>query len=96
MKRWYKYGFLTAGGLALILVGVTLVLAGTAAVFGPQARALTNRSFQRTPERLARGRYLVEAVVGCMDCHAPHDWTRHDVPVLPGMEGAGQEVSAVV
>jgi hypothetical protein len=96
MKRWFKNGFLTAGGLALILVGGTVVLAGTAVVFGPHARALTNRSFQRTPERLARGRYLVEAVAGCMDCHAPHDWTRHDAPVLPGMEGARQEVSAVV
>jgi hypothetical protein len=31
-----------------------------------------------------------------MDCHAPHDWTRHDAPIVPGMEGAGQELSAVV
>jgi hypothetical protein len=31
-----------------------------------------------------------------MDCHAPHDWTRHDAPILPGMEGAGQDMSAIL
>jgi len=82
--------------LALILLGGTVLAAGTGAVFGPHARALTNRRFQRTPQRQARGRYLVEAVAGCMDCHAPHDWNRQDAPILPGMEGAGQEISAVV
>jgi len=31
-----------------------------------------------------------------MDCHSPHDFTRHDAPILPGMEGAGQEISVVM
>ena len=96
MKRWCRNGILAAGGLALILLGGTIMTAGTGPVFGPRARALTNRSFQGSPERRVRGRYLVEAVAGCMDCHSPHDWTRHDAPILPGMEGAGQEMSAIV
>jgi len=96
MKRWCSKGILAAGGLALILVGGTIVIAGRGPVFGPRARALTNRTFQRTPERLARGRYLVEAVAGCMDCHSPHDWTRHDAPTLTGMDGAGQDMSAIL
>jgi len=73
-----------------------VVAAGTGAVFGPRSRPLTNRNFQRTPQRQARGRYLIEAVAGCMDCHSPHDWTRHDAPILPGMLGAGQEMDTVM
>ncbi len=72
------------------------MIAGTGPVFGPRARALMNRTFPRTPERQARGRYLVEAVAGYMDCHSPHDWTRHDAPILPGMAGAGQDMSAIL
>ncbi len=63
-------------------------------IFGPRARPLSNRSYARTPERLERGRYLVHAVAGCMDCHSPHDWTQHDAPELAGMEGAGQDMAA--
>src|ERR1051326_2587220 len=96
MKRSYKKGILAAGGLALILVAGTIMIAGRGPVFGPRARALTNRTFQRTPERLARGEYLVEAVAGCMDCHSPHDWIRDDVRIVPGMDGAGQDMSAIL
>src|SRR5215831_7298204 len=96
MKRWCRNGILAAGGATLILLGGTVLAAGTGAVFGPHARALTNRRFQRTPKRQACGKYLVEAVAGCMDCHSPHDWTRHDAPILPGREGSGQEMSAVL
>ena len=79
-----------------ILVTGTIVTAGTAPIFGPRARALTNRIYQRTPERQARGRYLVEGLGWCMDCHSPHDWTRPDAPIVPGMEGAGQDMSALL
>jgi len=42
---------------------------------------------------MARGKYLVESVIGCMDCHSPHDWTQHDAPIVAGMRGAGQDFS---
>src|SRR4029077_839131 len=29
----------------------------------------------------------------CVDCHSPHDWTKHDNPIPPGMEGAGGDFS---
>jgi mono/diheme cytochrome c family protein len=51
--------------------------------------------FERTPERLARGKYLVEGVTPCIVCHSPHDWTKHDAPIIPGMEGAGQDMSII-
>lgn len=62
---------------------------------GPRVRPLANRVFERTPERLARGKYLVENVTSCMDCHSPHDWTKHDAPITPGLEGAGGDMSVL-
>jgi mono/diheme cytochrome c family protein len=36
-------------------------------------RSLNDRKFQRTPERLARGRYLVNGIGECFACHGPYD-----------------------
>jgi mono/diheme cytochrome c family protein len=94
MRRCYKIVLFIAGAGALILVGGVSLIAGPRAFLGPSARALVNRSFPRTPERLERGRYLVEAVAGCMDCHSLHDWSLHDAPATPGMKGAGQVMSS--
>ncbi len=82
-------GFVFVGIVLLLAVAITFTI-GWRPFIGPRARPLTNRSFAATPERLARGRYLVENVAGCMDCHSPHDWAAPDVPISPGMEGAGE------
>ncbi len=83
--------------LGTILLVVCLLLAaaitftiGWRPFIGPRVRATTNRQFERTPERLARGRYLVAGVAGCETCHTPKDWKTHGAPNLPGMELAGQ------
>src|SRR5262245_64855129 len=60
---------------------------------GPHARPLTTRRFAPTPERLARGTYLVKHVTPCMECHAPHRWAEHEAPVVPDMLGAGPEIA---
>ena len=39
-------------------------------VLGARSRPLTNQHFESTPERLSRGRYLAEGVLGCTDCHS--------------------------
>lgn len=80
--------------LVLLIAGITFTI-GWRPFLGPKARAVTNRTFESTPARLERGRYLVQGVGTCMDCHAPHDWTKHDAPVLPGMLGAGQDMSSM-
>jgi len=87
---------ITAAVAAAILVGGISLIAGPRPFLGPRARVLAPRTFARTPERLARGRYLAEAVSACLDCHSPHDWSRHDAAVLPGMVGSGQEMSAIL
>ena len=78
--------------VALLAFGITMTV-GWRPFIGPRVRPLTNRTFERTPERWARGKYLVESVTSCMDCHSPHDWTQHDAPITPGMEGAGGDMS---
>ena len=85
-------GMILLGILVLLAIGVTFTI-GWRPFIGPRARPLTSRTFERTPERLARGKYLVEGVAGCADCHSPHDWAQHDEPILPGMEGAGEDMS---
>ncbi len=62
---------------------------------GPRSRPLTNRVFERTPERLARGKYLAESVIPCVDCHSPHDWTQRDASIPPGMKFAGGDMSVL-
>jgi len=78
--------------VVLLAVGVTATI-GWRPFIGARSRPLTSRVFERTPERWARGKYLVESVSGCMDCHSPHDWTKHDAPIPTGMEGAGADMS---
>ena len=95
MKRWQRNSIIAGGAVALILVGAIGLVAGPRSFLGPRARSLRQQGFARTPARLARGEYLVEAVSGCMDCHSPHDWTKHDAPILPGRKGAGQEIAAM-
>jgi hypothetical protein len=78
--------------VVLVAVGITATI-GWRPFLGPRSRPLTNRVFERTPERWARGKYLVENVSICIDCHSPQDWTKHDTPMRDGMEMAGQDMS---
>lgn len=81
--------------ISLAILGVALALGITFTVgwrpfIGPRKRAVTNRQFERTPERLERGRYLTQGLLGCETCHSPKDFTVHGAPNVPGMELAGQ------
>jgi cytochrome c553 len=91
MKRFMKISLIVVLCLVAVLaVGITATI-GWRPFIGPRVRPLTNRVFESTPERLARGKYIVENEAACVDCHSPHDWTQHNAPILLGMEGAGQD-----
>jgi cytochrome c553 len=82
---------------AAIGVGVFVAALGTAAAVlelrAPKARPIdTSIHVTVTPERVARGRYIVEAEAHCMHCHSEHDWRTHGAPDLPGLSGAGWDV----
>lgn len=67
LKRIAGWSF---SGLTTVLAVLITVTVGWRPVLGARSRALTDRRFERTPERLAHGQYLVEGVLGCIDCHS--------------------------
>jgi len=90
LKAWKKIALSFAGLLLVLFVaGVEAVVGWRALLFGPRARALTARRFEPTPERLARGRYLVETRHGCVFCHTEREWRKPGAPPRPDRLGAG-------
>jgi len=86
MKRVAKIlAFLVVTLIIVVSVAITFTI-GWRPFIGPRARPLTDRKFEATPERLARGEQFFD---GCMGCHSPHDWSKHEPTILPGMKGAG-------
>jgi mono/diheme cytochrome c family protein len=57
-----------------------------------KARALRGISVPRTPERVARGRYLSEGLLQCFACHSERDWKNPGAPPIPTLKGAGTVV----
>ena len=87
--KWLK-------SIGIVVLGL-LVLGGGFAGYmelrGPNMRPLDEtKKFGSTPERIAKGRYLVETQLHCFLCHSERDWTTHGAPTLPGMLGAGWDV----
>ena len=71
---------------------LTTVTVGWRPVLGAKSRPLTNRHYEANPERLAHGKYLVEGVVGCFDCHSQTaDWKPGEAPVFTN-KGAGRVI----
>lgn len=78
--------------LLVLLVLGAITAVGWQVVLGPDARPVTNRTFERTDARLQRGAYLVENVASCFHCHSEHDTSDPTGPVKAGMKGAGWEM----
>jgi mono/diheme cytochrome c family protein len=89
VKSFWKFFRIALAIVALLLVaGISLTI-GWRPFLGPRSRPLTNRKFKPSAERLARGRYLANAVNGCVFCHSPHDWNSPEAPAIEGKLGAG-------
>jgi mono/diheme cytochrome c family protein len=82
-----------------ILLGVTAVL--LLAVSGlltyvkaalPNVGPAPDIKVEVTPERVARGSYLANSVLVCMDCHSGRDWTKFSGPIADGTLGKGGEI----
>jgi mono/diheme cytochrome c family protein len=69
-KRVQAIAIWTVTALLTALAVATTVTVGWRPLLGAKSRTLTDRRFVRTPERYARGKYLVEGVVLCFDCHS--------------------------
>jgi mono/diheme cytochrome c family protein len=73
--------------IVLLIAGITATI-GWRPFIGPKARALTNRTFEATPARLERGRYIATALAGCVGCHSERD------PNAPGMPPRADKLGA--
>lgn len=81
---------LAFGCLAIIGILVVVLVVGIAGIWINANRQLTatvtrgvpNVQVQTTPDKIARGRYLVSTVPGCAGCHASN--SQADPPVLDG------------
>ena len=87
-----RIGRVLGWGFAILVVallgGITATI-GWRPFIGPKARPLTDRRFEASPERLARGQYLTENLLDCFACHSDREWTKHDVPLVAGTKGGG-------
>lgn len=48
-------------------------------------------NIQHTPERLVRGKYLVEGLMQCTICHSQMDFAHRPAQPVPGTRGAGRD-----
>ena len=88
MKTIFRY-FLYTAALIAVLISVVLFYIKTQL---PNVGSAPDISVEATPERIARGHYLANHVMLCMDCHAERDWSLFTAPPKPGTLGAGGDV----
>ena len=82
-------GWSVFGVVGLLGAAITATI-GWRPFIGPAARPLTDRKFESTPARLARGEYMFTAANACIGCHSEWDRTLDGHPAKAGAEGAGK------
>jgi mono/diheme cytochrome c family protein len=86
-----KVLLVTLLGLVAVLVVAVPVVFGVRPIIGARARPLTSRTFEPTPVRLERGKYLTESGrAPCILCHSPLDVTGGGLKVAEGKAYAGR------
>lgn len=89
MRRFGRWLLAVLGVLVVLLAIAITVTVGWRPFLGPKTRPLTARTFERTPQRIERGRYIATALSGCVYCHSPHDWNAPGDPIDIARLGAG-------
>ena len=84
MKTFFK----VLGTALLVIVALLAGAVTWLSLKKPAQRPPSTEKIDATPERLARGKYLVEHVSDCLGCHSDHIAT-YGFPVKPGTEGTG-------
>ena len=82
-------------GISILVLAIAFAIATSLTIgwrpfIGPKARPLTTNTFERTPQRLERGRYIATALSGCIYCHSQHQWKTPGHPIVAGSEGSGE------
>lgn len=87
MRKFLRIAAYTVGVILLIVLGGLTYFN----LAYPKVEKPPDIAVKLTPERIARGKYLVNSVVGCFDCHSERDWTKFAGPIKPGTQGEGGE-----
>jgi len=87
-EREMKTFFKIVGGVVLVVVALIAIGVIWLMAKKPASRAASAEKIEATPVRMARGKYLVEHVSPCLDCHSDHA-LKFGMPVKPGTEGQG-------
>jgi mono/diheme cytochrome c family protein len=74
----------------LVLGGITAI--GWQVILGPKMRPVTDRKFEATPERLARGKYIVEGPASCFHCHSEPNFDDPMGEPIASKRGAGWQL----
>ncbi len=88
MKTFFKF----LGVLAILLVVVAAGAMTYVKTMLPDVGDAPELTVEITPERVARGEYLANHVMLCMDCHAVRDMSLFAAPPTPGTMGAGGDI----
>ncbi len=80
--------------LKITLLVVVLVVAGLLTYVKtalPNVGPAPDMKITATPEMIARGEYLANHVMLCVDCHSTRDWTKFSGPLTTPVRGNGGE-----
>jgi len=86
-----KTALRVVGWLVLLLIVIVCGAAAYVSFFLPKVDPAPDITVDVTPERVARGEYLANHVVVCMDCHSKRDFSLLSGPLVPGTLGQGGE-----
>jgi mono/diheme cytochrome c family protein len=84
--------------LKIFLVLIILIVVSIASLLTyvkvalPDVGEAPDLKIEATPEMLARGEYLANNVVGCVECHSTRDFTKFAGPIVQGSQGQGGEL----
>ncbi len=77
------------GGLVALVILVALCGVGYLLFAYPTTLPPPAVTFDKSTQRLERGKYLAEHVTGCIACHTQRDWSKFAGPLKSEMIGAG-------
>ena len=70
----------------ILVIGAVIIYVS---MFLPNIKVDEDLMVELTPERIKRGKYLANSVMGCMDCHAKRDRSLYAMPVFEATRGLG-------
>jgi len=88
MKKFLKILGILAIFIVIVGVGITIYMKNAF----PKVDSPPEMKVEVSTERVARGKYLANHVMVCIDCHSTRDWSKFSGPIVPGTEGKGGDI----